>query len=108
MSPTTLRSHGDDVGAADNENTLVFNQLAVLDEENTSVDVQDFALSTFTAMLFNVVFVPDLVAITVGGYSETILAYGLRHSSVEELTNIAVLINHIQNFTVNANHAANC
>ena len=95
LSTATLRGHGNNVVAADDEDALVLDQLTILDKEDTSVDVEDFALSTFAAMLLDIVFVPDFVTITVGGYSEAVLAHGLRHSGMKQLANIAVLIDDI-------------
>lgn len=60
LSPATLGSHSDNIRTANDENALVFVLLAVSDKQGTSMDVDDLALATFTTILFNIIFVPDL------------------------------------------------
>lgn len=60
LSTTALRCHSDDVVAANHEYTLILDQLAVADEESTTVNEEDFSLAAFATILLDIVFVPDL------------------------------------------------
>jgi hypothetical protein len=82
LRASTLRSHGDDIRAADDEDTLVVNLLAVPDEQRASVDVDDLALTAFTAEFFHVIVLPDLRSVTIGRDSMFIPTNDLRYLSV--------------------------
>jgi hypothetical protein len=83
LSPPTLRSHGEDARASDDEDTLVFNKFAVLYEQNTPMNVENFALSILTTILFDVILMPNFGSVTIGGNSVSIPAGDLRHLGME-------------------------
>jgi hypothetical protein len=108
LSATTLCSHGDNIRAANHEDTLVFHQFAISNEQSTTMDVEDLALSALATVLFHVVFVPDLRAIAIGCHCVLIPANDLRDLGVKECSNVALLIDDLQDFAVNTNDATNC
>lgn len=68
LSTTALCRHGDDVVTADHKDTLVLDKLTVPDKECTPVNVQNLALSPFTAVLLNVVLMSDFRSVAIGRY----------------------------------------
>jgi hypothetical protein len=108
LSAATLCSHGDDVRTSDNEYALVLNELTISYKKSTTVDVDDFALSAFTAVLFNIVLMSDLGTVTVCCYGVFVSADNLRDLGVEQCSNVSLLINDLQDLAIDTNNAANC
>jgi hypothetical protein len=94
LGASTLCRHGDDVVAPYHEDTLILHQFAIPDEENTTVNVKDLALSTFATILLDVVFLPDLRPIAIGRYSVLVTADNLRYLGMKECANVAFLIDY--------------
>jgi hypothetical protein len=103
LSTTALCCHCDDVVAANHEDTLVLDQVAVSHEESPPVDVEDFALSTFTAVFLDIVVVSDLGTVAVCCYSVLVPVDHLRYLGVEECANVALLIDYTQDFAIDSN-----
>jgi hypothetical protein len=95
LSATALCSHGDHIRAADNEYTLVLNEFAIPYKQSATVDVDDLALSAFTAVLFDIVFMSNLRTVTVRCYSVFVSAGNLRHLGVQQCSYISLLINNL-------------
>jgi hypothetical protein len=107
LSTTALCCHCDDVVAANHEDTLVLDQVAVSHEESPPVDVEDFALSTFTAVFLDIVVVSDLGTVAVCCYSVLVPVDHLRYLGVEECANVALLIDYTQDFAIDSNDTTN-
>jgi hypothetical protein len=82
LSATTLCCHGDHIVASNHEDTLVLDKLAVADEECTTVNVEDLALTAFASVFLNIVLVSNFGTVAVGGYSMLVPADDLRHLCV--------------------------
>jgi hypothetical protein len=107
LRATTLCSQGDNIGAADNEDTLVLDEFAIPYKEGTAMDIDDLALTAFATVLLDVVFVPDLRSVAIGSNSVLIPAHDLRHLGVQECSHIALLVNNLQDFAINTDNATN-
>jgi hypothetical protein len=107
LGSSALGGHCKDACAADDEDTLVLDQLAVLNEECTSVDVKDLALSVLAAVLLDVVVVSDLRAIAVRGHGVSVPACYLRDLCVEKCAYIALLVHDLQDLTIDTDNTTN-
>lgn len=107
LGSTTLSGHSEDACASDDEDALILDQLAVLNEEYAPVNVKDLALSVLTAILLDVVFMPYFRSIAVCGYSIPISTGNLGNLGMEECAHITLLINDSQNFAIDSDYAAN-
>jgi hypothetical protein len=103
LSATALCCHSHNIVAANHEDTLVLNQVAVPHKEGTAVDVEDFALSAFTTVFLDIVVVSDLGAVSVCCYSVLVPANNLRYLGMEECENFALLIDYTQDLAINSN-----
>jgi hypothetical protein len=59
LGTAALCSHSDDIGAANHEDSAVLNQFSILDEENTTMDINDSSLTAVPTVLFNCIVVPN-------------------------------------------------
>jgi hypothetical protein len=94
LSATALCCHGDNIVTASHKDALVLDQVTVPDEEGTSVDVENFALSAFTTVLLDIVIVPNLGPVAVSCHSVFVSADNLRYLSMEECANVALLVDY--------------
>jgi hypothetical protein len=106
LSATALCSHGEDILTANHEDTLVLNKLAVLNEEDTSVNVEDLAGSVISAVFFDVVIMSDFGAVAVSGYSVAVSASNLRYLGMEEGAHVAVLVDDSEDFAVDSDYTS--
>jgi hypothetical protein len=72
LSSPALSCHSQDICAAHDEYALVFDQLAVLHEKDTPVDVEDLALASLATVLLDVIIVSDFGPVAVGRHGVSI------------------------------------
>jgi hypothetical protein len=58
------------------------------------MDVDDFALSVFAAVLFDVVFMSDLRTIAIGRYRMFVSANNLRYLSMQQCSHVSLLVDY--------------
>jgi hypothetical protein len=104
LRTTALSRHGDNVRAAHYKDALVLDEFAVADEKSATMDVDDLALSTFATVFLDIVFMPDLGPVAVGCNGMLVPADNLRYLGVEKCSNIALLVNNAQHFTIYTNN----
>ena len=106
LSATALCSHGEDILTANHEYTLVLNELTILNEEDTSVDVEDLARSVVSAVFFDIIVVSDFGAVAISSYSVAVSASNLRYLRVEKGAYVAVLVDNSQDFPVDSDYTS--
>lgn len=107
LGPSALGGHSKDARAADDKDTLVLDQFAVLYEEYTPVDVKNLALSVLAAIFLDVVIVSNLRSIAVRSHGVSIPACDLRDLCVEECAYIALLVHNLQHLSIDSDNTTN-
>lgn len=107
LRSSALGGHSKNACAADDEDTLVIDQLAVLDKQCTPVDVEDLALSVLTAVLLDIVVVANFRPIAVCSHGVPISACHLRDLCVEKRAHITLLVHNLQDLTIDSDNATN-
>ena len=72
------------------------------------MDVNDSALTTFAAMLFDGIVLSNFGPVTVCGYSVAVLLERARDLSVDEGSYFSVLINYPKDLAINFDDASDC